>query len=172
MRTLLRFWESGGVRRLTADLEVSDHLAIMNLYARYARAIDSGDGAGYANCYSDDGRYVSSTFGEAKGGNELSHFAVEHYKRWIDQGIQTRHWNNQILLERSGAETASGSVYVMLFGVRQDEPPQPLIQTVYSDLLVKTVDGWRLKQRASNADSRPDPTRFGFSRWKGNLGFQ
>ena len=153
------------------DVEVADHLSILSLYARYARAIDSGNGAGYADCYHEEGKYISSTFGEASGTAELDNFAVEHYKRWIDQGIQTRHWNNQVLLERGADGTIDGSVYVLLFGVRADEQPQPLIQTVYTDILVKTTKGWRLKQRASNADSRPNPSRFGFSRWEGD-GFQ
>jgi 3-phenylpropionate/cinnamic acid dioxygenase small subunit len=155
-----------------SEVDTSDHLSILTLYARYARAIDSGDGPGYAGCYSEDGKYRSSTFGEATGFSELSHFAVEHYKRWIDQGIQTRHWNNQVLLEPMADGRISGSVYVMLYGVRQGELPQTFIQTVYSDILLNTQNGWRLQERASNADSRPDPSRFGFSRWQGADGFK
>lgn len=153
------------------EVDPVDHISILHIYARYAHAIDSGDGLAYASCYSPDGRYRSSTFGQATGHEELSHFAVEHYRRWINQGIQTRHWNNQVLLRKLPNGAIAGSVYVLLYGVRAGEPPQPLLQTVYTDQLLLTGEGWRLQERASNADSMPDPERFGFKRWKGSEGF-
>ena len=45
------------------EVESADHLSILNLYAGYAHAIDSGDGHEYASCYASEGRYRSSTFG-------------------------------------------------------------------------------------------------------------
>lgn len=154
------------------EVALADHMSILHLYARYAHAIDSGNGHEYASCYSSEGRYRSSTFGQATGYAELNVFAVEHYRRWMDQGVQTRHWNNQVLLTGEPDGSITGSVYVLLFGVRAGEQPQPLLQTVYTDKLLRTGDGWRLLERVSNADSSPDPARFGFSRWQGQQGFE
>lgn len=154
------------------EVESADHLSILNLYAGYAHAIDSGDGHEYASCYASEGRYRSSTFGQATGYEELRHFAIEHYRRWIDQGIQTRHWNNQVLLKKQPNGSIASSVYVLLYGVRAGEQPQPLLQTIYTDSLLRTANGWRLQERTSVADSRPDPERFGFSRWNGREGFE
>lgn len=154
------------------EVALADHMSILHLYARYAHAIDSGNGHDYASCYSGEGRYRSSTFGQATGYAELNVFAVEHYRRWMDQGVQTRHWNNQVLLTGEPDGSITGSVYVLLFGVRAGEQPQPLLQTVYTDKLLRTGDGWRLLERVSNADSSPDPARFGFSRWQGQQGFE
>ena len=130
-----------------------DTFKIMRLYARYAHAIDAGDGDTWSRCYTHKGSYWSSTFGECLGRTELSRFAIAHFRRWTDLGIQTRHWNNQILLEKT-ADGVSGSIYVMLFGVRSDEDPKIFLQTVYSDQLVREDGQWRLKSRRSNADSQ------------------
>ncbi len=152
------------------DPSVEDYIKIMQLYARYARAIDSGDGAGWSNCYAERGQYLSSTFGECNGRPELSVFAVDHYKRWIDKGIQTRHWNNQVLLTQNADGTITGSVYVLLAGVRQGEAPQLYLQTTYTDTLIQEDGRWVLKQRQSNADMRPDPSQLGFGKWETGQG--
>jgi hypothetical protein len=148
------------------DPSVEDYIKIMQLYARYARAIDSGDGKGWSNCYAQQGQYLSSTFGECNGRAELDVFAVDHYKRWIDKGIQTRHWNNQVLLTDNGDGTITGSVYVLLAGVKKGESPQLYLQTVYTDTLIQEEGRWVLKQRQSNADMRPDPSQLGFTKWE------
>ncbi|MBM9593873.1 nuclear transport factor 2 family protein [Roseitranquillus sediminis] len=147
------------------DPSTDDYIAIMQLYARYARAIDSGDGEGWANCYATDGQYLSSTFGECNGRSELAEFAADHYRRWLDQGIQTRHWNNQVLLTDNGDGTITGSVYVLLAGVKAGEAPALHLQTVYTDTLVREAGRWVLRQRRSDADQRPDPSQLGFKRW-------
>jgi 3-phenylpropionate/cinnamic acid dioxygenase small subunit len=144
---------------------VEDYVKIMQLYARYARAIDSGDGKGWSQCYATKGRYWSSTFGECNGRAELEVFAVDHYKRWADKGIQTRHWNNQVLMEQSG-NLISSSVYLLLCGVKAGEAPTIFLQTVYSDTLIKEDGRWVLAERRSNADSKPDPSQLGFTRWQ------
>jgi len=148
------------------DPSVEDYIKIMQLYARYARAIDSGDGEGWANCYAARGRYLSSTFGECNGRPELAVFAKDHYKRWIDKGIQTRHWNNQVLLTQNADNTITGSVYVLLAGVSKGEAPKLYLQTVYADTLIQEEGRWVLKERQSNADMRPDPSQLGFTRWE------
>ena len=79
---------------------IADTLKISRLYARYAHAIDAGDGETWASCYAPDGSYWSSTFGTCQGRAELKRFAQSHYSRWIELGIQTRHWNNQMLLDK------------------------------------------------------------------------
>ena len=147
-----------------SDPSVEDTLAIYSLYARYARAIDSGDGEAWSNCYSVDGIYSSSTFGECQGREDLKVFAADHFDRWIKKGVQTRHWNGQILLTQSD-EGIDGSVYVLLLGVRKGEAPALLLQTVYTDTLVKVDGRWQIARRRSDADMRPDPSQLGFTKW-------
>jgi len=146
------------------------YIAIMQLYARYARAIDSGDGEGWANCYAKEGQYLSSTFGECNGRKELSVFAADHFDRWIELGIQTRHWNNQVLLTQNEDGSVTGSVYVLLAGVKAGEDPQLHLQTVYTDRLILEDGRWVLAQRRSDADQKPDPTQLGFTTWETGKG--
>jgi 3-phenylpropionate/cinnamic acid dioxygenase small subunit len=148
------------------DPSIGDYIEVTQLYARYARAIDSGDGKGWSNCYAQRGRYKSTTFGECNGREELDVFAVDHFKRWIDKGIQTRHWNNQVLLTQNEDGTITGSVYVQLFGVKKGERPQSYLQTTYTDTLIREDGRWVLKERRSNADMLPDAGDLGFSRWE------
>jgi hypothetical protein len=147
-----------------SDVSVEDTLAVYALYARYARAIDSGDGEAWSQCYAQDGVYSSSTFGECKGREKLKLFAADHFDRWIKQGVQTRHWNNQVLLTAT-EKGIDGSVYVLLLGVRKGEAPQPLLQTVYTDTLIKVDGRWQLARRRSDADMLPDPSQLGFTTW-------
>ncbi|MGC1239722.1 MAG: nuclear transport factor 2 family protein [Acidimicrobiales bacterium] len=147
-----------------SEVGVEDTLAVYSLYARYARAIDSGDGDAWASCYAEDGVYSSSTFGECQGRDRLKLFAADHFDRWIKQGVQTRHWNNQVLLTPS-ATGIDGSVYVLLLGVRKGEAPRPLLQTVYTDALINVEGRWQLAQRRSDADMLPDPSQLGFTKW-------
>lgn len=147
-----------------SEVSVEDTLAIYGLYARYARAIDSGDGEAWSRCYAQDGVYSSSTFGECRGRENLRAFAVDHYRRWMDKGVQTRHWNGQVLLTPSEGGV-DGSVYVLLLGVRKGEAPQLFLQTVYTDRLVKVEGRWELARRRSDADMVPDPSQLGFTKW-------
>lgn len=142
-----------------------NYIAIMQLYARYARAIDSGDGEGWAQCYAEEGQYLSSTFGECNGRAELAVFAADHFEHWIDLGIQTRHWNNQVLLTENDDGSITGSVYVLLAGVKAGEAPQLYLQTTYTDHLIRESGRWVLKQRRSDADQLPDPAQLGFTKW-------
>lgn len=132
------------------ELDASEVVGIQALYARYARAIDGGDGPGWAGCYTEDGTYWSSTFGTRTGSAALSEFAVAHFNEWREQGIRTQHWINQSLFERA-ADGVSARTYVLLMGARAEGPPVPMLQTEYHDELVVTDGRWRLRRRESHA---------------------
>ncbi|WP_224387656.1 nuclear transport factor 2 family protein [Pseudonocardia sp. ICBG1293] len=105
-----------------ADIDVADAVGIRALYARYAHAIDSGDGETWADCYTADGTYWSSTFGTRSGRDALRTFAVAHYREWHEQGISTQHWINQSLFEPMSWGVAART-YVLLMGAREAGRP-------------------------------------------------
>ncbi|TCP55255.1 uncharacterized protein (TIGR02246 family) [Tamaricihabitans halophyticus] len=132
------------------NIDVTDEFEIRLLYARYARAIDEGDGEAWAACYTSDGTYWSSTFGTRTGRPALRDFAVNHCQEWHDQGIRTQHWISQTLLEPAPWGIAART-YVLLMGTTAAGPPTAMLQTEYHDQLVREDGSWRLHRRESHA---------------------
>lgn len=134
----------GTARALTSQ----DHDEIRQLYARYAHTIDTGDAEGWADVFTADG-----VFANARGRAALVEFVNAVYRANQEIGRQSRHWNNQILIEPT-AEGAVGSCYLVLYNTGVT-PPVVRLTGVYRDVLVKTSDGWRFKERVVERDG-PD----------------
>jgi hypothetical protein len=130
------------------SLTAQDYVDIQQLYARYNEAIDTGNAEAWADTFTADG--VFNTF---KGREALLGFV----QQWKDKmnGLSRRHWNTNLLITPT-AEGASGSVYLMLLDVSQ-RPPAIAATAKYSDVLVKTPQGWRFKQRTTSGDPAPKP---------------
>jgi len=129
-------------------LTTQDYIDIQQLYAKYNEAIDSGDGEAYAATFTPDG--VFNTF---KGKDQLVGF-IEQWKTKMN-GLTRRHWNNNLIITPT-AEGATGSTYLLLIDVAA-RPPVIGSAARYSDVLVKTPQGWRFKQRNTRADPPPAP---------------
>ena len=140
----------------TETLTSQDHDEIRQLYARYAHTIDTGDAEGWANTFTDDG-----IFGNARGRAALVEFVHTVYKQNQELGRQSRHWNNQILIEPT-AEGARGSCYLVLYNTGVS-PPVVRLTGVYRDTLVRTPQGWRFQgtggrtRRSSELNQLPTP---------------
>ncbi len=131
----------GGAGMLTSQ----DHDEIRQLYARYAHTIDTGDAEGWADTFTADG-----VFGNAHGRAALVEFVHTVYKQNQELGRQSRHWNNQILIEPT-AEGAAGTCYLVLYNTGVT-PPAIRLTGVYEDTLVKTSNGWRFTARVVKRD--------------------
>jgi ketosteroid isomerase-like protein len=59
-------------------MNVDDRAAILELYARYAHSIDSGDAAGCARCFTEQGRMRVGAARPVEGREALERFAA----RW------------------------------------------------------------------------------------------
>ncbi|PFG73047.1 nuclear transport factor 2 family protein [Tepidiforma thermophila] len=129
-------------------LSVEDQLAIQQLYARYNHAIDSGNGAAWAACFTPDGRF-SSASGTFEGREQLEAFGNAFATR-----MKARHWTNNLVLDGDG-ETASGSCYLMLLRLAPGEQPPAsiLVTAIYRDELVRTAEGWKFASRTVVGDS-------------------
>jgi hypothetical protein len=129
-------------------LSLDDRLAILALMVRYNHAVDSGDGAAFAECWTDDGRFQGST-ARAEGREEL--LALPPMLR--ARTPLTRHWNSNVVIEGDGDE-ARTSVYVLVVDVGE---PGPTLRSsgIYSDTL-RRVDGeWRFVTRTVTPDVPP-----------------
>lgn len=127
-------------------LTTQDYIEIEQLYAQYNHAIDAGDADAWAATFTPDG-----TFNRFSGREAL----VGFIRQWREKmnGANRRHWNTNLRIVPT-AEGASASVHLMLLDI--STRPAAIASTgVYSDTLVKTVDGWRFKSRQVKLDAVP-----------------
>lgn len=128
-------------------LPVDDLLNIQQLYARYNHAIDSGNGAGWASCFTADGTFASAT-GNFAGTEQLTSFGDAFAQR-----MKARHWTNNLVLEADG-EGVKGSCYLMLLRLGDGEKPTGILTTaIYQDHLVKQGGEWKFRSRTVVGDA-------------------
>ena len=136
----------GAMSAHAADLTTQDYIDIEQLYATYNHAIDSGDGEAWAATFTPDG-----AFNRFKGKDAL----VGFIKAWREKmnGANRRHWNTNLRITPSD-EGANAVVMLMLLDVGT-QPPSIVSTGQYTDVLVKTPNGWRFKSRVVKGDAPP-----------------
>lgn len=133
-----------GAAAHAADLTTQDYIDIEQLYATYNHAIDAGDGEAWAATFTPDGTFNRFTGKEA---------LVGFIQTWREKmnGANRRHWNTNLRITPS-AEGANGTVMLMLLDVGT-KPPSIVSTGMYTDVLVKTPNGWRFKNRQVKGDA-------------------
>jgi ketosteroid isomerase-like protein len=133
-----------------AELTTQDYIDIEQLYATYNHAIDEGDGEAWAATFTPDGSF--NTF---KGKDAL----VGFIKFWREKrnGANRRHWNTNLRITPA-EDGAKATVLLMILDVGT-QPPSIVMTGQYTDVLVKTPQGWRFKSRASKGDAPPAPAK-------------
>jgi hypothetical protein len=149
-----RFPSTSTPRELTA----LDYIEIQQLVAKYAKAIDtcSNNGYDYADLFTLDGAFIPSFDGkpgtpiqgrerlaEVSGGGSRGCKNVG----WIEQGVRHLYVNHIIT---PTAEGATGTVDMLMIGLGGD-PNKIQYDGYYQDTYVRTVRGWRFKQRLHHA---------------------
>lgn len=118
-------------------LSTADRLEILELVARYNHAIDSGDGPGWADTFTEDGVFETAR-GKTEGRDALAKF-VEGFATNMPGA---RHWNNNHVIEADG-DGATHTCYLMLLRPGAD----PASTTRYVDRLVKVGGAWKFAHR-------------------------
>jgi hypothetical protein len=132
--------ETGAAPKLTAD----DYAEIQQLYARYAHALDKGEGERFASTFVIDGEFTGGR-GPGRGSEVRNPTKGEDALLRMGSRGGLRHFNANLLITPT-PEGASGSVYLLLFNARSI--PATIVETaIYEDTLVKTPQGWRFKKR-------------------------
>jgi 3-phenylpropionate/cinnamic acid dioxygenase small subunit len=129
-----------------STLATEDLLAIQQLYARYNHAIDSGDGAGWAACFTADGTFASAT-GTFAGTEQLTSFAAAFPSR-----LKARHWTNNLVVDADG-DGAKGTCYLMLLRLNEGAPASILTTGIYRDQIVRDAGGWKFASRNVAGDA-------------------
>jgi hypothetical protein len=132
---------------MTPDLTADDQLAIRDVVARYAWALDTGDVDGFVACFCSDGVLVWDAFAEPdrwQGHAALRHFA-EFFRSLPTSAGRQHHVSNTLVTACDGGARSRSYVAVAL---RQGDGPHLLnVMGYYEDLFRREHGVWRLAER-------------------------
>ena len=144
------------VRQLGAD----DRLAILEVIARYAWALDTGDVEGFAGCFCREGVLMWDAFETAdrwQGQAALRHFA-EFFRGLPTSAGRQHHVSNTLITARG--EGAQARSYVAV-AVRPGDGPHLLsVMGYYEDQFILEDGRWLLAERIIRDWSGPVLGRF------------
>jgi len=134
-------------REPDTPLGVADRLELLELYARLAEAIDSGDAAGWASLFTEDGSLRTSRGLEVRGRPALARFAAE----WFDSTAgRSRHASWHHRFEGAGVDAEGTCRAAVLRG--GDAGIGIDLSAIYRDRFRWEPGGWRLRSREVVAD--------------------
>lgn len=134
-------------------LTVEDHLAIQQLVARYAYALDQNadNGAAYADLFTDDAVFRQP---RTEGRANLAKLAssAPHGPNYV------RHFITNHVIEAT-PDGATGKQYLVVADIRESgQPGSIFLGGQYEDVYARTPQGWRFKARtfisSATGDSR------------------
>lgn len=146
--------------RSTSGVTIADRMAIQDLLAKYAWALDTGDVDGFIACFTPDAVVIEEVFEEPdrwEGHANLRRLA-EHYKSVPDfPGRQ--HHVSQVLVE--GTARRCGVRSFAFVTECRGEPPYILrFAGYYEDRVVKVRGEWLFEQRIIRLWDGPVLARF------------
>jgi hypothetical protein len=140
---------------MAASLSAEDQLAIRDVIARYAWALDTGDVEGFVACFCRDGVLIWDVFATPdrwEGHEALRHFATFFRDQPSSAGRQ-HHVSNIVITPSEGRARARSYAAVAL---RQGDGPHLLSVMGYYEDLFRREDGeWRLAERVIRDWSGP-----------------
>jgi hypothetical protein len=138
----LRVVPNGEVQAQKApSLTPLDYEEIRNLYGRYTHAFDGFDGKALADTYTSDGAFT--TGGRTTQGREQ---LMAQPKAPAPGRPMIKHLPANIVIDPAPGG-AKGMAYVFVLTVEAGKPPAFMAGGRYDDVIVKTSEGWRFKQR-------------------------
>jgi len=136
-------------------LSTADNLAIRDVIARYAWALDTGDVEGFVACFASDGRFVWDAFEEPTvwaGHEALRHFASFFRDLPTSAGRQ-HHVTNILVTPAPGGAAARSYAAVAL---RQGDGPHALhVMGWYEDRFRREGGAWKIAERVIRDWSGP-----------------
>jgi hypothetical protein len=128
-------------------LEAADRLEMLDLVAKYSYGYDTLDWELMGAVWTDDATLVTRG-GERRSRAEIVKGFRARREGLRDQGIQTRHYQTNTLLEETGPGTAGGRTLLFVAWQHDGEPqPTPMHTGEYHDEF-RQVDGqWRISRR-------------------------
>lgn len=131
-----------------------DWLAILDLLGRYSHAADGDDPDAYAAVFTEDGAFV----GRVGQPDEIRVEGRERLTRFAQRAIasrggrRNRHHQASTTVVSLDDDTAVTRTYLMVTTVAAGREPQAVLTSIYEDHLVRTGDGWRIRERRAVPD--------------------
>lgn len=132
-------------------LSKEDRAEIQELYARYAHAIDSGNGQAYMGVFTEDGVLQSVVADRPDGGFTMKISDIAKGAKLRERPKITHFYSNIIV--DPAPEGARGQVYVLLMDLQKN--PAITSGSVCDDSIVKTKGGWKFKKRVCYREAGP-----------------
>lgn len=137
------------------SLQPEDYEAIRQLVARYNFAIDFGEFAQWAACFTPDGVFEciglsdgAVTGGRHEGTQALHRYAQGHFR--VSKG-RARHWNWNLLIE-GGGDQAKMTCYLNAQSAGRGGSALLRVTGIYRDELRRTAGQWLFKKREVTID--------------------
>jgi uncharacterized protein (TIGR02246 family) len=126
------------------SLSFEDKAEIVELHARYNRAVDTGDADAWAACFTPDGLFDARSR-YARGTEALREFAHFYHQQPTYAGAV--HWNANLVIDGDGDEAAAHADFALIRG--SDDGVRILSTGTYASTLVRVDGCWRFTARRS-----------------------
>jgi len=134
-----------------------DRLEILDLISRYSYAWDAKDAEAWAALFLDAA--VLSAYnagrltGEFRSNQERLTYAHTRFHGFRQQGIQTRHYQTNTVLEPLADGSVQGKTLLASVWQYTDRPEPKLMHSgMYLDRFVRTLSGWKFANREIRID--------------------
>ena len=127
-------------------LDAADRLEILELAARYNHAIDFGDGAAWADTFTEDGVFTGGGPGPVQGREALTAFVGDFSQNMAG----ARHWTNNHVIDGDG-DSATHTCYLNL--IQSKDGAKSVVTARYQDELVKVGGAWKFATRTVVPDA-------------------
>ena len=140
---------------MTNSLTAAEHIAVQQVIASYAWALDTGDVESFAGCFCPDGELVWDAFEQPE--SWLGHDALRHFARFfgaLPNSAGRQHHVSNIVIT-SAEEGLAARSYCMV-ALRQGDGPHALhVMGWYDDLFRQDQGQWLLARRVIRDWSGP-----------------
>jgi hypothetical protein len=144
--------------RAAESFEV-DRQQILDLISRYSYDWDGKDAAAFSALFQDNAALSTYSAGtlsrNVRSNKERLARAHDQFQSFTAQGIQTRHYQTNTILERMSDGTVRGdTLFQVVWQYAGDPAPKLVHSGMYRDLFIKTPAGWRFAGREIHIDHK------------------
>ena len=129
-------------------VSVEDRLAIHDLFARYAWALDTGDVKGYGACFTEDTVVTEDVFEEPDiwRGRAMAEALAERFRN-VPNFPGRQHHVGQILIEPDGVDRWKVKSFTFATDCKGEPPYIIIFAGCYYDVVVKLDGEYMFKER-------------------------